>query len=254
MKKAWKWVTAIAATAALLTACGTEDESTTAADGKKVYIAGTEATFAPFEYMDEKGNVVGIDKDLMDAISDEMGIEIEMKNVGWDSVFEGIKGGTVDIGASAITITDKRLKDYDFTTPYYEATQLILVKPDSDIQSVEDLKDKKVSVQINTTGHEAAKKVLGEMNPDVKAFENLPTAVLEMLNGSVDATIADNTVVNEYIKNNPDKELKIIEDDSFEKEQYGFMLKKGNEELLQLLNEGLEKLEENGKLAEITGL
>jgi len=253
MKKQFKWVTALAATAALLAACGT-DEAETTADGKKAYVAGTEATFAPFEYMDEKGNVVGIDKELMDAISEEMDVEIEMKNVGWDSVFEGIKGGTVDIGASAITITDKRLADYDFTTPYFEATQLIVVKSDSDITSLADLEGKKVSVQINTTGHEAAKKAFGETNPDIAAFENLPTAILEMLNGSVDATIADNAVVYEYIKNNPDKDLKVIEDETFEKEQYGFMVKKGNEELLNVLNEGLEKLEANGKLAEITGL
>lgn len=253
MKKGFKWVTALAATAALLAACGT-DEAETTADGKKVYVAGTEATFAPFEYMDEKGNVVGIDKEIMDAISEEMGVSIEMKNVGWDSVFEGIKGGTVDIGASAITITEKRQQDYDFTTPYFEATQLIVVKSDSDITSLADLEGKKVSVQINTTGHEAAKKAFGEMNPDIAAFENLPSAIMEMLNGSTAATIADNAVVYEYMKNNPDKDLKVIEDTAFEKEQYGFMVKKGNEELLNILNDGLEKLDANGKLAEITGL
>lgn len=253
MKKHFKWVTVLATTAALLAACGT-DEAETTAGGKKVFVAGTEATFAPFEYMDEKGNVQGIDKELMDAIAAEMDVEIEMKNVGWDSVFEGIKGGTVDIGASAITITEKRQQDYDFTTPYFEATQLIVVKSDSNIKSLADLEGKKVSVQINTTGHEAAKKAFGEMNPDIAAFENLPTAILEMLNGSVDATIADNAVVYEYMKNNPDKDLKVIEDTAFEKEQYGFMVKKGNEELLKVLNEGLEKLEANGKLAEITGL
>lgn len=254
MKKKFKWTMTLAATSILIAACGADDSEKTTGEGKDVYIAGTEATFAPFEYMDEKGNVVGIDKELIDAIAEEMDIEIEMKNVGWDSIFEGVKGSTVDIGASAITITEKREQDYDFTTPYFEATQLIVVKSDSDITSLDDLEGKKISVQINTTGHEAAKKAFGETNPNIAAFENLPTAILEMLNGSVDATIADNAVVYEYMKNNPDKDLKVIEDPAFEKEQYGLMVKKGNEQLLNTLNEGLKKLEENGKLAEITGL
>ena len=254
MKKGLKWTFALAATSVLLGACGADDTEKTSGEGKDTYVAGTEATFAPFEYMDEKGNVVGIDKELIDGIAEEMNIDIEMKNVGWDSIFEGVKGDTIDIGASAITITEKREKDYDFTDPYFEATQLIVVKSDSDITSLEDLEGKKVSVQINTTGHEAAKKEFGETNPDISAFENLPTAILEMLNGSVDATIADNAVVYEYIKNNPDKELKVIEDDAFEKEQYALMVKKGNEELLNVLNEGLKKLKENGKLDQITGL
>ena len=86
------------------------------------------------------------------------------------------------------------------------------------------------------------------------AFESQPIAIQEMLNGNVDAPIGDNAVVYEYIKAHPDQKLKVIEDDAFEKEYYGFMVQKGNKELLDKLNEGLKKIKENGKLKEITGI
>lgn len=259
--KKFKWMATLAATGALLAACGTDDSSDSStstgdSDDKAEttkYIAGTEATFAPFEYMDDKGNIIGIDKEIIDAIAEEMGVEIEMQHVGWDPVFEGVKGGTLDLGASGITITPERAEQFDFTDPYYEATQLIVVKGDSTIESLADLEGQKISVQVNTTGHIAAKKAFGETSPNISPFENLPTAILETLNGGTAATIGDNAVVYEYIKNNPNQDLKIIEDEAFEKEEYGFMVKKGNKELLDILNEGLQKIKENGKLKEITG-
>ena len=256
MKKMFKWATPLLAASVVLAACGSDDSSNGgSSDGEKIskLSAGTEATFAPFEYLNDKGEVVGIDQDILQAIAAEMDVEIKLDNVGWDPLFEQVRNGGIDIGASGITITDDRKQAYDFTEPYFEATQYILVKEDSDIKSLADLEGKKISAQINTTGHIAAKKAFGETNPDIKAFENFPTAVLEMLNGGADATIGDNAVALEYIKNNPDKKLKVIEDETFEKEYYGFMVKKGNKEVLDLLNEGLQKLKESGKLAEITG-
>lgn len=257
MKKMFKWATPLLAASVLLAACGSDDSSTggttDSGEEKKVYTAGTEATFAPFEYLDTNGNVVGIDKDILDAIGAEMGVEIQLENIGWDLVFEQVRSGGKDIGASGITITDERKEAYDFTDPYFEATQYILVPEDSTIESLADLEGKKISAQINTTGHIAAKKAFGETNPDIKAFENFPSAVMEMLNGGADATIGDNAVALEYMKNNPDAKLKVIEDPTFDKEYYGLMVKKGNEELLNMLNEGLAKIKENGKLKEITG-
>ena len=257
MKKMFKWATPLLAATVVLAACGSDDTSKGgSSDGgeeKKVYTAGTEATFAPFEYLDTNGNVVGIDKEILDAIGAEMGVEIQLENIGWDLVFEQVRSGGKDIGASGITITDERKEAYDFTDPYFEATQYILVPEDSDITSLADLEGKKISAQINTTGHIAAKKAFGETSPNISPFENLPTAILETLNNGTEATIGDNAVVLEYLKNNPDQKLKVIEDKAFEKENYGFMVQKGNEELLKILNEGLQKIKDNGKLKDITG-
>lgn len=168
-------------------------------------------------------------------------------------LFQQITNGEIDLGISAITITDERKETYDFTEPYYEATQLIVTKEDSDITKLDDLKDKKIGVQINTTGHYAAQDLQGKTSTNILPYETTPIAIQEVINGTVDAAIGDNAVILEYIKNNPDSKLKAIEDDSFEKEYYGLMVKKGNTEVLEQLNEGLQKIKENGKLAEITG-
>jgi len=249
----------VAAFAIVLAGCGAKEKTSSGSEpsegesGKKVYKVGTEATFAPFESLDDKGNVVGIDVDILKAIADEMGFEVEWQNIGWEPVFQTIKNGETDIGASGITINKKRKESFDFTEPYYESQLVIVVKEDSKIKSLDDLKDKKISVQINATGHEAAKKLQGESSTNIMAFETQPIAIQEMLNGNVDATIGDNAVVYEYIKAHPKEKLKVVKDDAFEKEYYGFMVQKGNKELLNLLNEGLKKIKENGKLKEITG-
>lgn len=236
---------------------GTTDDSTEGFDdsGEKTkLIAGTEATYAPMEYINESGEIVGIDIDFVNALAEEIGVEVEFQNIGWDPLFPAVKNGEIDFAVSSITITDKRKEEYDFTEPYYIAYQLILVPEDSDITSFQDLADKRVAVQISTTGHEKVKELLGETSPNIVATDNLPLAIGEMLNGNADAVVADNAPVLEYMQNNPNVKLKTIEDDSFEKEYYGLMLRKGNTELLDKLNEGIQKLKESGKLAEITGV
>ena len=254
-KGLFKVVAPLAAVSILLAACGANDSSSSSSSDGEItkLVAGTEATFAPFEYMNESGEIVGIDREILDAIAEETGVEIEMRNVGWDPLFEQVKNSEIEIGASAITINDKRKETYDFTAPYFEATQVIVVKSDSTVESLADLDGQKISVQINTTGHEAAKKAFGETSTNIAAFENLPVAILEVINGSTAAAIGDNAVVYEYLKNNPDADLKVIEDETFDKEYYGLMVKKGNEEVLDILNKGLETIKESGKLAEITG-
>lgn len=235
----------------------TESNETEGSDdsGEKTkLVAGTEATYAPMEYIDSSGEIVGIDIDFVKALAEEIGVEVEFQNIGWDPLFPAVKNGEIDFAVSSITITEKRQEEYDFTDPYYVANQLILVPEDSDISSFEDLADKTVAVQISTTGHEKVKELLGETSEKIVATDNLPLAIGEMINGNADAVVGDNAPVIEYMKSNPNVKLKTIEDDSFEKEYYGLMLRKGNTELLEKLNEGIKKLKESGKLQEITGV
>lgn len=246
--------TILAAVSVILAACGAGGDSGSSDSGKKKYVGGTEASFAPFIYLDEKGKVSGIDPDIVQAIAEEMDVELELQNVGWEPLFSKLTNGEIEFGAAGITITEERKETYDFTEPYWESTLLLIVPEDNtEITSVEDIKDKKVAVQINTTSHVAAQKILGNTNPNILAYENQPLAYQEVINGTADVAIGDNAVILEYLKNNPDAPIKTIEDDSFEKEYYALMVKKGNTELLNLLNEGLKKIKENGKLKEITG-
>ncbi|MGN7477940.1 basic amino acid ABC transporter substrate-binding protein [Solibacillus silvestris] len=251
-RKLFKWAAPLAAASMILAACGADENTAGDKEYTKV-VAGTEATYAPFEYLDDKGSVVGLDADILTAIGEEMGIETEIKNVGWDSMMSQVTTGEIDMGAAAITITDDRKQTYDFTDPYYEATLLIVTKEDSAIASMEDIKDEKIAVQINTTGHLAAQDLQGKASSNILAYENFSVALTEVLTGSAEAAIGDNAVILEYLKNNPDSGLKAVEDDSFETDYFGFMVKKGNTELLNILNEGLQKIKDNGKLAEITG-
>lgn len=244
----------------VLAACGGSKEAEPAAggdggdkDAKKKWLVGTEAAYAPMEYMDSDGEIVGIDIDIVKAVAEEVGYEVEFKNIGWEPLFPAVDNGEVDFAVSSITITDERKQSFDFTDPYYVANQVILVKEDSDIKSLKDLEGKKASVQINTTGHIVVQDVLGKGSSKIVATESMPLAIEELQNGNVQAAVGDNSTVNEYMKNNPKVKLKIVEDDSVEKENYGLMVKKGNQELLDTLNEGIQKIKDNGKLKEITG-
>jgi glutamine transport system substrate-binding protein len=236
-----------------LAACGgksAEPSSSSSGETKKKIIVGTDAAFAPFEYMD-KGKIVGFDVDLLDAIMKEAGIEYELKNVGWDPLFAALQSKEIDMAISGITINDKRKQTYDFSIPYFEATQMIMVKENSPIKNALDLKGKTIGVQNATTGQEAVEKLLGKGNKNIKKFETTVVAIMELLNGGVDAVVTDNAVANEYVKNNPDKKIKVIPDSKhFASEFYGMMFPKGSD-LKAKVDEALKKVIESGKYAEI---
>ncbi|MDQ0340085.1 polar amino acid transport system substrate-binding protein [Caldalkalibacillus uzonensis] len=246
---------------ALLAACGSgqpadtneaagEENSETAVEEKQQLIVGTEAAFAPFEFLD-KGEIVGFDIDLLAAVMEEAGFEHEVRNLGWDPLFVAVQNGEVDLAISGITITDDRIESYDFTRPYYESTHMILVPEDSDIKSATDLVGKKVGVQNGTTGQFAVEKILGENHSDILKYESSAVAIMALKNGDVEAVVTDNAVVNEYLKNNPNDNFVGIEDpENFESEFYGLMFPKGSE-LVEIFNEALTTVIESGTYAEI---
>ncbi len=243
----------------VLFGCGTgaknSDSSTDDGEGEAIrkLVVGTDAAYAPMESMDEKGNIVGIDIDIVKAIAEAAGFEVEFRNVGWEPLFPAVENGEVDFAVSSITIDEDRKKSYDFSDPYFIANQLILVPEDSSVASFADLKDKRVAVQINTTGHIVTKGLLGNTNSKIRALETMPLAISEMVNGNADAAVGDNVVIIDYKANNPKVKVKSVEDASFEKEYYGLMVKKGNTEIVDLLNKGIQIIKDNGKLKEITG-
>lgn len=217
---------------------------------EKVYVVGTDAAYPPFQML-EADKISGHDIDVMNAIAEAGGFKIEWKNTGWDPLFDGLDRGTVDIGISSITITEERKKKYDFSEPYFEANQLILVAEDSPVTKLADLEGKNIGVQAATTGEEVVKKMFGDTYAGLKGYDDMPSAVDDFFNGRVEAVVGDNGVIAYYANKNPDKKFKMIKDDSFEKEYYGIMVKKGNTEIMAKINDGLKKIKENGKLQEI---
>jgi polar amino acid transport system substrate-binding protein len=244
--------TGIVLASLVLAACGKQEPATPAASAPaaapaaKVYVVGTDAAYAPFESQNEKGEIVGFDIEVVKAAAQKAGIEVKFLNTPWEGIFNSVAQGDRDLLVSAITITDERKQTLDFSAPYFDAQQLIAVKSDSKIAKFDDLKKLKVGVQNGTTGDEVITKLQGKDSANVKRFESTPLALKEMESGGVDAVVADNGVVVHYVNNNPDSKFKTISDTTFASEQYGIAVKKGNAELLEIINKGLAGIKADG--------
>ncbi len=224
--------------AVVLSACSQKSEAV---------VVATDATFNPFEYTDESGNLIGFDIDLMNAIADKAGFEIEWANVPFDSVTAGLSECQYDAGIAAISITDDRKKDMLFATPYLDAGLIVVVnKETTDINSLEDLKGKTVAAQLGTTGEIEAQKIEGVT---YKPYDSYELAFLELANKGVDAVIADNPVAMGYVASNPEK-LKTV-GEVFNSEQYGIAVCKENTELLEKIDKALKELQESGFIAQL---
>ncbi|PPE70488.1 basic amino acid ABC transporter substrate-binding protein [Caldimonas thermodepolymerans] len=217
----------------------------------QVYVVGTDAAYAPFESQDEKGEIVGFDIDVVRAIAEKAGFEVKFVNTPWEGIFNTLQQGDRDFLVSAITITDERKQTMDFSDPYFDARQLIAVRQDSTVSKFEDLKTLRVGVQTGTTGDEVVTKLQGKNSTLIKRFESTPLALQELQAGGVDAVVADNGVVENYVANNANAQFKTVSDDSFEAEQYGLAVRKGNTELLEKLNQGLAAIKSDGTYDQI---
>ena len=252
-------IAGLSAAALLLAACGKKEEapapapvaSAPAPAPAKVYVVGTDAAYAPFESQNEKGEIVGFDIEVVQAIAKKAGFEVKFVNTPWEGIFNALAQGDRDMVASAVTITEERKGTMDFSDPYFDAQQLIAVKESSKVAKFADLKKLKVGVQTGTTGDEAVTKLLGKTNTNIKRFESTPLALKELEAGGVDAVVADNGVVIHYVANNPGGKFKTVSDKEFVPEQYGIAIKKGNTELLQKVNQGLAAIKADGTYDQI---
>jgi polar amino acid transport system substrate-binding protein len=217
-----------------------------AAPPPKVYSVGTDAAYAPFESQNEKGEIVGFDIDVVTAVAAKAGIQVKFVNTPWEGIFNTLQQGDHDLVVSSVTITDERKQTMDFSDPYFDAYQLIAVKASSKITKLADLKKLKVGVQTGTTGEEAVTKLQGKSSTNVKRFESTPLALKELEAGGVDAVVADNGVVVNYVTNNASAKFKTVSDTSFVPEKYGIAVKKGNTELLAKINKGLADIKADG--------
>jgi polar amino acid transport system substrate-binding protein len=254
---------ALLLTGLLLSACGKKDEappppaapavvaSAAAPAPSKVYVVGTDAAYAPFESQNEKGEIVGFDIDIVNAVAKKAGIEVKFVNTPWEGIFNTLQQGDRDFLVSSITITEERKQTMDFSHPYFDAQQLIAVKQNSKIAKFDDLKKLKVGVQTGTTGDEVVTKLQGKNSANIKRFESTPLALKELESGGVDAVVADNGVVINYVTNNTGSKFKTVNDKAFAPEQYGLPVKKGNTDLLGKLNKGLADIKADGTYDQI---
>jgi polar amino acid transport system substrate-binding protein len=221
------------------------------AHAERVYSVGTDATFAPFETLNQKKEIVGFDADLIKLVAQKSGLKIKLVNTPWEGLFAGLNTGDRDIVVAAVTITPERKASMDFSEPYFEAKQLIIVRDGSKISSLAELKNKKIGVQTGTTGDTVVQKAFGKTNSNIRRYENIVLALTELRDGGIEAVVADNGVVNNYLANNKNTKLRTIDDSSFSKEYYGIAVKKGNKALLDQLNKGLAASKADGSYQKI---
>lgn len=249
-------------TAAATTAAESKAEDTTAADTKaeetsaeaetKAEATGgklimvTNAEFPPYEYH-EGGDIVGIDADIARAIADELGMELEIEDIAFDSIIPELTSGKADFAMAGMTVSEARKQSVDFSDTYAKASQKVIVKSDSDIATPDDLKGKIVGVQLGTTGD----LYVSDLEVDgttVERYNKGFEAVQALSQGKIDAVVIDGEPAKVFVEQT--EGLKIL-DESFTDEEYAVAVKKGNTELLDKINGALKKLDESGKLDEI---
>jgi polar amino acid transport system substrate-binding protein len=232
-----KFILATAALAALFAGC--------AAPAKKLIVA-QDTTFPPMEFINDAKEQVGFDVDLMKAIAAEAKLDIEFKSVGWDGIFAGLANNTYDIVASSVTITDERKANMEFSDPYINASQVIVVLAENNKDTkLEDFVKRNVGAQTNTTGSAEVEKVKGII---LKAYEDATLAFDDLLSKRSEAVVIDKPVADKFLSN-PKFVGKIkIVGDQLTNEFYGIALKKGNTELLGKINAALKTLQDNGTL------
>lgn len=208
-------------------------------------IMGTNAEFMPFEYRDGK-EVVGFDVDIANKIAEKLGKELKIVDMKFAGLIAALESGKIDFIAAGMSKTPEREEQVNFSDSYYTASQLITVKADNtDITSGDDLKGKKIGVQLGTTGEELAKEIEGTT---VVSYDKGAMAIIDLANGKVDAVVLDSEPTKNYTMDNDD--VKVL-DEELTQEEYSIAISKDNQELLDVINETLKELKESGEYQEI---
>ena len=205
----------------------------------------TEAGFAPYEYY-EDGEIVGVDIDIAKEIAKELGKELVIKDVSFDFVINEVKSGKADFAAAGISITPERAEEVDFTMEYTTSNQVVVVKKDSSIKNFDDIKNKKIAVQLGTVAdlyvEENYKKAT------VVSHKKYLSAVEDVKTGKADCIIMDELPAKAIVAENDN--LKILDGVLFQ-DKYGMIVKKGNDELKDQINKVLERMVNDGTIDDL---
>ncbi|AFZ23547.1 amine acid ABC transporter, permease protein, 3-TM region, His/Glu/Gln/Arg/opine family [Cylindrospermum stagnale PCC 7417] len=209
--------------------------------GKTLRVA-TEPAFPPFEFQGKGGELQGFSIDLMNAVATAAGFQVDFQSLPFDGIIPALRAKTVDAAISSITITQERAKTISFSRPYFKAGLAIAIRADNqDITGFDSLKNKKIAVQIGTTGAAQAKSVPGV---EIRSFDSAPIALQELLNGNVDAVINDAPVTLYAINTGNLQGIKVVQQ-LLTEEFYGVATAK-NSLYLPLINQGLTKVLQTG--------
>lgn len=231
----------------LFTGCGAKKTNKTALEKIKeagVITMGNSPDYPPFETIDDKGNIVGFDVDVANAIAKELGVKLEIKQMGFDTIITAVQSGQVDIGMSGFSITPERKEKVEMSAPYLVGGQVIVTTKDSGIKSAADLNGQKVAVGIGSTCEKAAQTIKGA---NVVSLDDFNVGFVMLKSKSVKAVVADITVANNYVAKDS---TYVIVDKPLTYEETAAITKKGNTDLIKAINDAISKLDKEGKIKE----
>ena len=250
MKKMIALVLALVMIAACMTACGSKEVTVASIQKSGKLTIATSPDFPPFEELNADGSVTGIEIDIMNLICQELGVQLDIQQMDFDSVLPGVQAGKFTVGVSGISVTPAREKNTLFTDPYCLAAQAIVVTSGSPITCKADLEGKTVSVQTGTT----AESFCMENGYETKSFAANADAEAALAAGKVDAWVIDDLTAAEmvavYNAEHADAPLVILSE-AMTTEPYAFAFAFGSEELVAAVNEILNKLVADGTVAAI---
>lgn len=216
-------------------------------DNKEIKV-GLEDTYPPMEFRNEKNELIGFDIDLCDEIGKKLGVKVEYVMTEFGGLMMSLNSNKIDMSASAISITEERKKEVEFTKPYVNSGQALIVKKgNTSIKDEKDLKGKIVGAQLGTTGEQAAKKIEGVK--EVKSYDKVPQVFQDLDIGRIDAVIVDQFVGKYYLSKQKDKSDVVK---SLEEEPIGIAFKSGENELQEEVQKIIDEMIKDGTMSKIS--
>jgi cystine transport system substrate-binding protein len=214
-----------------------------------VITVGTEGTYRPFTFHEGgSGDLTGYDVEVMEAVADELGVEVQFEETQWDAIFAGLDAGRFDVIANQVSITDERQADYDFSKPYTVSPGVIVTRDDNDeISSFADLKGKTTAQSLTSNWYTLAE----ESGANIENVEGWAQAVTLLKQGRVDATVNDELTFLDYQQTEGDTDLKVAATTDDEARN-AFTFRKGSDDLIAAVDKALDKLRKDGTLSEIS--
>ena len=269
MKKIIALLLTLVLSVAVLASCGNaaDKQSLEAIKEKGQLVVYTNAEFPPFEYL-ANGSPVGVDMDIAKAIADEIGVELKIENVKFDTIISSVQSGKAAMGAAGITVIDERKESVDFSISYTTSTQYVILPAETEFANITTLKGMNIGVQLGTTGDfiisdevngyenddgNPVKGVLQDSGAQVTTYNNANLAAEALKSGKIQAVVVDKLPA-ELIAKNSEGKLKAVElvyeDGSNTAESYAICVAKGNTTLLEVVNKVIQNLLDEGKIDE----
>lgn len=260
MKRLFKSLLLVATCAVLalgVAGCGEKKEekkaeapAAAAPAAPKTIVFASDAAYPPMQYMNDQKEIVGFEVDVIKAVAEKAGFKAEFKNVAWDGIFAGLANGKYDAISSSVSITDERKATMDFSDPIMAIEQILVVGINEKATDLAGLKGKSIGAQIGTTSYFVIKDVKGFKA--IKTYDEVGLAMEDLVKGSIQAVVADSPVAVDYTTKKYADKIKIASVLKSDKvENIGIAVKKGNKEVLDLVNKGLAAIKADGTFDKI---